>query len=168
MNRTLVVVDMQNDFVYGALGTSEARVIVPAVKKKIVSALAVGTDIVFTHDTHLNNYLETQEGKKLPVPHCIDTTPGWEIVDGLDDFPHNYITKNTFAFQYWHFHPGDVVELIGVCTDICVISNALMIKSMCPETEVIVDVSCCAGTTPECHKAAIQVMKSCQITIIGE
>ena len=131
-----------------------------------------GEEIIFTRDTHYSNYLDTQEGKNLPVEHCINGTVGWNVLEGLETPNCHYVDKNTFGWDQWKETLGkfnfDEVELIGVCTDICVVSNALLIKALFPETKITVDASCCAGVTPEKHKAALEVMKSCQINVIGE
>lgn len=174
--KLLIVVDMQNDFVTGNLGTKEAVAIVPNVKKKIEKYLSNNGAIYFTKDTHWDGYLDTQEGKKLPVEHCIIGTNGWEIVDELKPYVGHVIEKDRFGSNDLAecVHVGfvsndyDSVELVGVCTDICVVSNALLIKTWAPEMEITVDASCCAGTTPEKHKAALETMKSCQIEVIGE
>lgn len=179
MKRLLIVVDMQNDFVTGSLGTEEAKAIVPNVINKIENYEVTQDEIFFTKDTHHWNYLETQEGKNLPIKHCLYNTDGWCIIPELSNFiqVHNkIIEKETFGSKYLveneckPFNIGDFdkIELIGVCTDICVISNALLIKSFYPEIEIVVDSSCCAGVTPEKHRAALEVMKSCQITVINE
>ena len=170
----LIVVDMQNDFVTGAIGTPEARAIVPRVVEKVDKAQAV----LFTMDTHGENYLEKQEGRLLPVPHCIIGTEGHEIIPQLsgrvDDF--NIFTKSQFACRdligevndFLQYNALSNVELIGVCTDICVVSNALLLKAFFPELPISVDASACAGTTPENHRAALDVMRACQIGITGE
>jgi len=176
--KILIVVDMQHDFVDGPLGTPEARAIVPKIEDKIKNG---GYDrVLYTFDTHYADYMDTQEGKKLPVPHCIKGTHGWSTVfDSFDIFPmfgDSIIEKNTFGYKRWpailgHYDNAyDVksIELCGVCTDICVVSNALILKADYPEVPISVDASCCAGTTPENHKAALMVMKSCQIDIINE
>ena len=173
--KTLIVVDMQNDVITGPLGTPEARAIVPKVKTKIEEYRKRGENIIFTMDTHRSDYLHTLEGYKLPVEHCILDTSGWAIADEL--YEHTYygnadiVLKHSFGYPHWDRWreelPGNI-ELVGLCSDICVISNALILKSIFPETEITVDASCCAGTTPENHKAALQVMKSCQINVIGE
>ena len=174
----LVVVDMQKDFVDGALGTKEACAIVPFVKARIEEASAKGETVIFTRDTHEENYMETQEGHRLPVPHCIRNTAGWEIVDELKSYTEETqpVDKPTFgsvdlcsALQIVNEKvPVEKVTLIGLCTDICVISNALLVKAFLPETEVAVDAKCCAGVTPESHKNALAAMKMCQITIENE
>lgn len=168
MKRTLIVIDMQNDFIDGALGTKEAQAIVPNVKKKIEEYKARGDEIIFTRDTHQNNYLNTNEGKHLPVEHCIEGTYGWQIADGLEVECCLYIDKPTFGCTHWKYHDFEEVELVGLCTDICVVSNALILKAQFPEINITVDASCCAGVTPESHKAALTTMKMCQINVIGE
>ena len=169
MKRTLIVVDMQNDFIDGALGTKEAQAIVPNVKKKIEEYKARGDEIIFTRDTHQSNYLETNEGKHLPVEHCIQDTYGWLISDELGNGSgHRVINKYTFGFDGWIYHDFKEIELVGLCTDICVVSNALMLKALFPDIDITVDASCCAGVTPESHKAALLTMKMCQINVIGE
>lgn len=167
--KTLIVVDMQNDFIDGALGTQEAQAIVPNVKKKIEEYEASGDAIVFTKDTHYSNYLETNEGKHLPVEHCIEGTRGWEISSELNCSGYPIVEKETFGNIYWKsFFNFEEVELVGLCTDICVVSNALILKAMYPEINITIDASCCAGVTPESHKAALTTMKMCQINVIGE
>ena len=169
--KTLIVIDMQNDFIDGALGTPEAQAIVPNVKKKIEEYDVREDAIVFTRDTHFKNYLETSEGKNLPVKHCIAGTHGWEIAEGLEVPYGRYINKPTFGCLGWKvfdFYAEDEIEIVGLCTNICVVSNALILKAMFPDVKITVDASCCAGTTPESHKEALQVMKSCQINVIGE
>ncbi len=166
MKRTLIVVDMQNDFVDGALGTKEAQAIVGNVRRKIAEYAARQDRIIFTRDTHHENYLETSEGKKLPVVHCIQGTRGWQIVDGLEVPGCLSIDKPTFGWTHWDEMEFEQIELIGVCTDICVVSNALLLKAFFPEAEISVDASCCAGVTPESHQAALTTMEMCQIQVI--
>lgn len=168
MKKTLIVIDMQNDFITGTLGTPEAQAIVPNVKKKIEQYKERGDEIVFTRDTHFENYLETNEGKHLPVKHCIRNTYGWQIADGLGIDGCETIDKVTFGWDKWNFWDFEEVELVGLCTDICVVSNALILKACFPHINITVDASCCAGVTPETHKAALQTMKMCQINVIGE
>lgn len=168
MKKTLIVVDMQNDFIDMALGTKEAVAIVPRVKAKIEEYLKNGDEIIYTRDTHGKNYLETPEGKKLPVPHCIKGTKGWEIADGLYREGSRIIDKPNFGWQDWASENFEDVEIIGLCTDICVVSNALIIKTMFPDASIKVDASCCAGVTPESHTAALKTMSMCQINVIGE
>jgi nicotinamidase-related amidase len=170
MKKLLVVVDMQNDFISGSLGTKEAEAIVSNVKRKIEEYEAAGDEIVFTLDTHEDNYLETQEGKNLPVKHCIRGTDGWEIDDRLKEFQGKRFEKVTFGSmtlgEYAAEKEFESIELAGLCTDICVISNAMIIKAAVPETPVIVDASCCAGVSPESHENALNAMKVCQIKVI--
>lgn len=168
MRRTLIVIDMQNDFIDGSLGTKEAQVIVPNVKRKIEEYKARGDEIIFTRDTHYNNYLTTNEGQHLPVEHCIYKTDGWQIADGLEVENCQIINKCSFGWTHWNHFNFEQVEIVGLCTDICVVSNALILKAMHPEIDVTVDASCCAGVTPESHKAALTTMKMCQINVIGE
>ncbi len=165
--RALVVVDMQNDFIDGSLGTKEAVGIVRNVKKKIADAHSEGREVIFTRDTHYDNYLETNEGKHLPVVHCIEESKGWEISSELDTSASTIINKNAFGYTGWADFDFEEVELVGLCTDICVVSNALIIKALFPEIKVSVDASCCAGVTPEAHGAALATMRSCQIEIVN-
>lgn len=168
--KTLIVVDVQNDFVTGSLGTPEAQAIIPNVRKKIAEYRERKDKIIFTQDTHNSNYLETNEGKHLPVPHCIAGTDGWKIVDNLCNKNNRKIRKQTFGYLDWSgfISHNDEIEIIGLCTDICVISNVLILKAMFPNIKITVDASCCAGVMPKTHKSAIEVMKMCQIDIIGE
>lgn len=170
MSKILIVVDMQNDFVNGSLGSEDAQKIVSNVREKILEYQKNGDTVIFTRDTHGENYLQSQEGKYLPVPHCIQGTDGWNIVDGLEVENCQYIDKPNFGWTHWdtqNFSDKDEIELIGVCTDICVVSNALILKAMYPETHITVDASCCAGVTPESHNAALLTMKACQIDVIN-
>lgn len=175
MNRYLIVVDMQNDFIDGTLGTKEAQTIVENVAAE---AEAFDGTVLFTRDTHHENYMETQEGKHLPVLHCIEGTHGWNICARLEgirtakscpvfDKPSfgsmelaDYLRKRNAV------NPIDEIELVGLCTDICVISNALLLKAVLPETKLSVRKSCCAGVTPESHEAALCSMASCQVEIL--
>lgn len=166
--KTLIVVDMQNDFISESLGTKEAQAIVSNVKKKIAEYMDRGDEIIFTRDTHFKNYLETNEGKHLPVEHCIEGTYGWMIADGLEVENCRYIDKPTFGWTHWNVRNFEEIEIIGLCTDICVVSNALILKAQFPEINITVDASCCAGVTPESHKASLLTMKMCQINVIGE
>ena len=171
MKKTLIVVDMQNDFITGPLGTPEAMAILPKVKEKIEEYRRHKDTIIFTKDTHSVNYLETNEGKHLPVTHCIARTHGWDIVDGLVERGDEIQNKFTFGYNHWEFYEDVLtndVEIIGVCTDVCVVSNALILKTLYPEINFTVDASCCAGTTPENHRASLQVMRSCQIDVVGD
>ena len=166
MKKTLIVVDMQNDFIDMALGTKEAVAILPAVKAKIAAYAAAGHEILYTRDTHEENYLDTPEGRKLPVKHCIRGTKGWQIADGLYIDGCRIVDKPNFGRPHWAEETLEDVELIGLCTDICVVSNALIIKATFPEADVKVDAACCAGVTPESHAAALQTMAMCQIDIL--
>ncbi len=171
MKKILLVVDMQNDFIDGALGTAEAVAIVPYVK-----SLIEGFDgkVFFTRDTHFENYMETEEGKNLPVPHCIKGTEGWQIRGELDAL------RKTEAIDKLTFGSRDLVEVlsregeiesitfVGLCTDICVISNAMVVKAFYPEIPLIVDARGCAGVTPESHTRALEAMKMCQIKVVNE
>ena len=166
MKKTLIVVDMQNDFIDGSLGTKEAEAIVENVRCKIAEYQANGDEIIFTRDTHQQNYLETNEGRHLPVEHCIVGTEGWKIADGLSVDGAIYIDKPSFGYTNWKDYYLEEVELVGLCTDICVVSNALIIKALYQEIKVSVDPSCCAGVTPETHEAAITTMRQCQVEIL--
>lgn len=170
MRETLIVVDMQNDFIDGTLGTKEAQAIVSNVAKKIKEYKDAGKQVIFTRDTHPENYLEIYEGKHLPVTHCVKNTIGWQISDKLDfDIDNDIlIDKITFGWTHWDDFKFESVEICGLCTDICVISNALIIRANHPEIDITVDASCCAGVTPDTHNAALATMKMCQIEVIGE
>ena len=169
----LVVVDMQNDFIDGALGTPEAVAIVPKVMVKMMNFDGL---VLATRDTHGEDYLETQEGKNLPVVHCIKGTHGWEIKDEIQQLLISQpIDKPTFGSEALgkvlkdlnnDVEPIDSITLVGLCTDICVISNAMLLKEFLPEVPIMVDASCCAGVTPESHERALEAMKACQIEII--
>lgn len=161
--KTLIVIDMQNDFVDGALGTKEAVTIVENVRRKIEQYKARGDEIIFTRDTHGENYHETNEGRNLPVVHCVRGTHGWQLVEGLYVDGAKIIDKPSFGYTGWGSFNFESVELIGLCTDICVVSNALILKAEFPEIEISVDPSCCAGVTPETHEAALATMRCCQI-----
>jgi nicotinamidase-related amidase len=175
MKKILAVIDMQKDFVDGALGSDEAVAIVENVVNKIND---FDGDIIVTYDTHRENYMETQEGKNLPVPHCIKGTPGWELDEkvqaALADKKYQAIEKPTFGSTYLMeyikttYNPEDIeIELIGLCTDICVVSNALLMKANFLETKISVDATCCAGVTVDSHNAALSTMKMCQVNVIG-
>lgn len=166
--KTLIVIDMQKDFIDGSLGTKEAMQIVGNVKAKIDLYRANGDEIIFTRDTHWQNYLETNEGRHLPVVHCIEGTPGWEIDARLDTGGCEIIDKPSFGYTGWAGRNFTDVELVGLCTDICVVSNALILKALYPEIRVSVDAGCCAGVTPESHNAALLTMKMCQVDVIGQ
>ncbi|MBQ8995044.1 MAG: cysteine hydrolase [Oscillospiraceae bacterium] len=173
MRKLLIVVDMQNDFVDGALGTKEAEAIVPNVKKKILTYPE--ENVVVTLDTHDEDYLNTQEGKHLPVVHCVKGTEGWLLNPEIAS-----VTTKAKVFEKPTF--GSVrlaeslkqltewedieLELVGLCTDICVVSNALLLKAEMPEVPITVDASCCAGVTPESHEHALNTMRACQINVV--
>ena len=171
MSKILIVVDMQNDFIDGALGTAEAVSIVPYVKSVIES---FDGKVYFTRDTHFENYLETQEGKNLPVNHCIKGTDGWQIRAELDAL------RTTQPIDKLTFGSKDLVDILktedniesitflGLCTDICVISNVMVTKAFFPEIPLIVDANGCAGVTPESHQNALNAMKMCQVEIQNE
>lgn len=173
MQKILIVVDMQNDFIDGALGTPEALAILKSVKNKIES---FDGKVIFTRDTHGEDYLNTAEGKNLPVPHCIQNTNGWQIANSLLPFTKDalIIDKPTFSSlalaeiltKENEKEPIGEVTLIGLCTDICVISNAMLVKAALPEITVSVDASCCAGVSPESHERALAAMQVCQIKVI--
>ena len=174
MKRFLVVVDMQKDFVDGALGTAEAVAIVPAVAEKI---RGFDGEIFATLDTHAADYMQTNEGRHLPVPHCIRGTDGWQldkaVAAALDERGYTPVEKITFGSVdlprlLAERAAGEefTVELIGLCTDICVVSNALLLKAHFPEADIAVDAACCAGVTPQAHAAALATMQSCQIQIL--
>ena len=167
----LIVVDMQNDFIDGALGTPEAVAIVPYVKEKIES---FDGKVFFTRDTHFENYMSTEEGRNLPVPHCVKGTDGWQIRAELDAL------RTTEAIDKLTFGSRELVDVlaaegeiesitfVGLCTDICVISNAMVVKAFYPEIPLTVDARCCAGVTPESHARALAAMKICQIKVENE
>lgn len=166
MKKTLIVIDMQKDFIDGALGTKEAQSIVENVKEKITQYRKNGDEIIFTRDTHQQNYLDTNEGKHLPVTHCIEGTEGWQIPAELEVPGAIYINKLSFGYTKWDEYALEEVELVGLCTDICVVSNALILKAIYPEIKVSVDASCCAGVTPQSHEAALTTMEMCQVEVI--
>ena len=176
MRNILIVVDMQNDFVTGALASKDAQAILSKVKEKIEAYDCAGKEIIFTRDTHGEDYMQTNEGKHLPVPHCIKGTDGWQICGELTDgiaSEYKTVDKPTFGFLGWKdvlasetADGSDLdIEMIGVCTDICVVSNALLLKALYPEATVRVDAGCCAGVTPEAHEAALATMRSCQVEV---
>ena len=174
MQEILIVVDMQNDFVTGALGSPEAVAVLPKIVEKV---RGFNGRVLFTRDTHEANYLDTQEGRKLPVVHCVRNTPGWQICPELeairkeqpvDKCTFGSIGLGTVLRAADKENPISRITLVGVCTDICVISNALLLKAFLSETEIVVDAACCAGVTPESHHTALAAMKACQITIENE
>lgn len=173
MRKILIVIDMQNDFIDGALGTAEAVAIVPKVKDKIRAY--VPEDIIVTMDTHEADYMQTQEGRNLPVEHCIRGTKGWELREDIAELlaDATVYEKPTFGSMQLAEDLAALsrqeeieLELVGLCTDICVVSNALLLKAAMPEVRVTVDASCCAGVTPQLHEAALNTMRSCQIGVI--
>lgn len=177
MSELLVVVDMQKDFIDGALGTREAIAIVPAVVAKIQEFKQKGNSIIFTKDTHFENYMETQEGRNLPVMHCIKGTEGFEICDEIKavvDLEQSKVyEKVTFGSSEFAkdlaqgvYSDVEAITLIGLCTDICVISNAMLCKTFLPEVPVRIVAECCAGVTPESHANALKAMEMCQIEIV--
>ena len=172
MRKVLVVIDMQNDFIDGSLGTKEAEGIVENVVKKIKEYEP--ENVQATRDTHEENYLETAEGKKLPVIHCVEGTPGWEINEMVAEALGSAVIVNKPTFgsvvlaellQAENDKEELEIELVGLCTDICVVSNALLLKAVMPEINISVDASCCAGVTPQSHEAALTTMQMCQITV---
>ena len=170
MNKVLIVVDMQNDFVSGSLGSQDAAGIVENVVQKVKQAVDEKTDIIFTRDTHGEDYLNTQEGRRLPVVHCIRNTKGWEIIDELRPYVKNVIDKPTFGSMELASMVKERaytdIEVIGLCTDICVVSNVMILKAAVPEAVITVDSKCCAGVTKESHQSALDTMKMCQAEII--
>ena len=170
--KLLIVIDMQNDFIDGALGTKEAVAIVPNVAAKIEKARAAGNMVVFTRDTHQQNYLETQEGKNLPVVHCVEGTDGWQISDKLKVQDSRIFDKPSFGSMALADFAASLenleeIELVGLCTGICVISNAFILKAKLPEVKISVDETCCACVTPESHRTALSAMKLCQVNVTG-
>ena len=174
MKHFLIVVDMQKDFVNGALGTPEAEAIVPAVCEKI---RAFDGDVIVTYDTHPTTYLDTAEGKKLPVVHCVENTDGWQldaaVAAALAEREYVAVKKPTFGSTELPYLVQSMageedfdLTLIGLCTDICVVSNALLLKAHFPDTPVAVAADCCAGVTPDTHAAALQTMTMCQIDVV--
>lgn len=178
--KTLAIIDMQGDFVDGSLGSKDAQRVVPNIVKKIEQE--DWNAIVFTRDTHDENYLESQEGKWLPVPHCTYREPGWELVEAIEKavlkkcegetFFIPPINKPTFGTFEWKDRirkkECNEIVLVGVCTDVCVVSNALILKAMFPEIRITVDASCCAGTSQTAHACALNTMKCCQVNVINQ
>ena len=171
MDKAIIVIDMQNDFVYGDLGTDQAREMLPRLIDKLEKVVKEkSADLIFTQDTHKDDYLTTQEGRNLPIVHCIKNSEGWELISDMKKFTpfaKAVIEKKTFGSTRLPslIKPYKEVEFVGVCTDICVISNALLVKAFYPELVVSVDAKCCAGTTPESHATALAAMKTCQCKI---
>lgn len=175
MKKILIVVDMQNDFVDGALGTKEAEGIVAPVVSKIQNFHG---KVIATLDTHSHNYMETAEGKKLPIPHCIKMTHGWllneKVLEALQKKDYMLVEKKTFGsaklvkiIKKLKKKEEIEIEMVGLCTDICVVSNALLLKAHFPEMKICVDAGCCAGVTPMSHEAALKTMEMCQIDVSG-
>ena len=168
--KVLIAVDLQNDFIDGALGTPEASAMLPAALRRIRE---FDGPVLFTRDTHGPDYPQTREGRALPVPHCIAGTDGWQIAPSLQPYAAEIIDKPTFGstslgerLQAMNAqHPIESITLIGLCTDICVISNALLLRAFLPEVPITVDAACCAGVTPQSHRIALQAMLACQIEI---
>lgn len=174
MRKILIVIDMQNDFIDAALGTPEAVSVVEAVKDKIRSYAP--ENVIATMDTHGENYMETQEGRYLPVPHCIKGSEGWKIrsdiaalLEGAKIYEKPTFGSTALAADLRELSEKEEIELelVGLCTDICVASNALLLKAFMPEVKISVDAACCAGVTPEKHLAALETMRSCQIQVTG-
>ncbi|MBQ8291582.1 MAG: cysteine hydrolase [Clostridia bacterium] len=165
--KALIVIDMQNDFTYGSLANANAVAIIDKIAERIQT---FDGDVIATRDTHNERYLTSAEGKKLPVAHCIKNTEGWELVPPIEKAVRQVrgqiLDKPTFGYKDWALEKYDEVELVGTCTDICVVSNALLLKALYPELTVKVRADLCAGTTKENHEAAIAVMRCCQVEII--
>jgi len=172
MKKLLIVIDMQNDFITGALGSRQAEDILPDVIKKVEQYKWNGDAVLYTRDTHHDNYLSTQEGRLLPVVHCVEGTHGHLLADGLDTEGSEVFDKPSFGslelVERVASGGYDEIELCGVCTDICVVSNALILKARLPEIRISVDARCCAGVTEESHRAALLTMKMCQVIVTGE
>ena len=171
MKNCLVVIDMQNDFIDGSLGSEEAKKIVLPVKERLEKAINSGEEVFFTKDTHYENYLDTREGKCLPVKHCIEGTKGYEISDLLKEYEakaKKVFIKNTFGYKDLpsYLSEYDEITFVGLCTDICVVSNVMLTKAFYPEKVIKVEKDLCAGTTIDNHESAINVMKSCHIEIV--
>lgn len=169
--KALIVVDMQYDFLRGSLGSAEARAVIPFVKEEITKRLLQGYKLFFTKDTHGQDYLKTKEGTFLPVVHCISKSKGWEVAEELKEFLplSKQVEKDNFGYLLWKEVLSEnitQIELVGVCTDICVVSNALILRALYPQVEICVKANCCAGKTPLLHKEALSVMESCNIKII--
>ncbi|HWR19774.1 MAG TPA: isochorismatase family cysteine hydrolase [Clostridia bacterium] len=172
MNRIFIVVDMQNDFITGTLGSDHAKKIVPRVAQKIEEARKRGDHIIYTQDTHEESYLESFEGKHLPVSHCIRGSEGIQIYPSLTPKEGEIVLeKPTFGsvelpgLLKHYINPDTVIELCGVCTDICVVSNAILLRAHYPNNEIVVEAAACAGVTPESHDAALTTMRACQISV---
>ena len=170
VKKLLIVVDMQNDFITGVLGSARAEGILPGVKAKIIEYKNARADIIFTRDTHDENYLSTQEGRFLPAPHCIRGSEGHKISACLETGGCEILDKPHFGSLDLAERVAqgdyDEIELCGLCTDICVVSNAIILKARLPETKITVEAACCAGVTDESHSAALLTMKMCQINVV--
>ena len=173
--KILIVVDMQNDFIDGALGSKEAVTIVGKVAEKVKAAETEGALVIFTRDTHGEDYMATEEGKNLPVPHCLERTEGWQISEQIP-YPQKSrsFDKVTFGsmdlgnfLKELAFEP-ERVELVGLCTDICVLSNAVIAKAALPNAHIVVDAACCAGVSPASHDTALAAMKAIQVEIVNQ
>jgi nicotinamidase-related amidase len=171
MNKLLLVIDMQIDFVTGSLGSPQAQAVIPAVKAKMEQYKQNNYKIILTRDTHGIDYYNTQEGRLLPVPHCVEGTKGHDIIPELNCGGYYIFNKPTFGSielaEKIAAANFDEIEICGLCTDVCVVSNALILKARLPETRIIVDAECCAGVSPVSHRAALLTMKSCQIEVIN-
>lgn len=175
MAKVLVVIDMQKDFVTGCLGSEEARAVLPEVEKKVNT---FDGEVIFTRDTHQTDYMQTQEGRKLPVIHCVEGSEGWQLMDELEQYRRAHQAKVFDKVTFGSRQLGEALErmneqepiesitFIGVCTDICVISNAMLVKAFLPEVPLFVDSKCCAGVTPRSHENALNAMRACQIEVI--
>ena len=170
MKKVLIVVDMQKDFIDGALGSPAAQKIVSAVKDRIAEYIVNGDTIIYTKDTHDDNYMNTNEGKHLPFPHCIGGTEGWEIPSDIYVEGCKVILKPAFGFINWtsvsELADADEIELVGLCTDICVMSNAIILKALYPETKVAVKKNCTAATSDTAYNASMTIFNSCQVDLI--
>ena len=173
MDKVFIVVDAQNDFITDALRNEDAIAALPTVKKVVDYAVDNKQDLIFTMDTHFENYLNTLEGKNLPVPHCICNSQGWRICEKVlpdNDYPFRTIVKESFGYGDWYEEVFDGLEEIVICgfdTDICVVSNALILKACYPEVPITVISDACAGTTPANHAAALAVLQSCQVKVMS-
>lgn len=171
MNKCLIIIDCQKDFITGALANKDAKAKLPIIISKINEARENKISIIYTKDTHDQNYLSSFEGKNLPVIHCIENTEGWQFEEGIKPLDNEIvICKPNFGYPYWKnvISIIDEIEIVGFVTDICVVSNALALRMFYPNAKITVDASCCAGVTSEKHLAALEVMKSCQIEVINE
>ena len=175
MKKAIVVIDMQNDFVTGALRNEDAIKMIPRAVAKLKAAKKEGLPIIFTRDTHSKEgYMSSEEGKNLPLPHCLEGEEGWEIIPELKPFTKDAVVIDKPGFgstelgEYLRQQDYEEIEMFGLCTDICVIANAMTVKAFLPNAHVAVDANCCEGITPESHKTALEAMKMCHIEILGE